>query len=149
MSRSKGRVLAFQSIYAWEACPRDIVDIENNLYKFEWEDKEALNKLKSNDLDFARLLIAGTIENIEEIDSIIKSHLVKWEFSRLKRVDLAILRMSIYSLLYQKDIPASVVIEESVKICRDYSTDESFKFVNAVLDNVKKKELAILPDSSC
>ncbi|GMO36862.1 MAG: transcription antitermination factor NusB [Termitinemataceae bacterium] len=144
MSRSKGRVLAFQAIYAWEACAKaqketgKVTDIQNDLCGFEWEDQQTLSKLADSDLDFARLLIAGTIENIEQIDGIIKSLLVNWDFSRLKRVDLAVLRMSIYSLLFQKDIPASVVIEESVKICIDYGTDESFKFVNALLDNVNK-----------
>jgi N utilization substance protein B len=85
-------------------------------------------------------VIAGTIENIRLIDKKIRASLQNWTLSRLKRVDRAILRLSVYSLLFQKDIPASVVIEEAVQLAVEYGGDDSFRFVNAVLDNIRKKE---------
>ncbi|MDE6774541.1 MAG: N utilization substance protein B, partial [Treponemataceae bacterium] len=65
-------------------------------------------------------------------------HLSGWEFDRVNKVSLAILRMSVYALLYQRDVPASIVIDEAVSIAKDYGQDDSYKFINAVLDNIRK-----------
>jgi len=87
---------------------------------------------------FARLLVAGTIEHVSEIDELIKKHLDSWDFNRINKVDLAILRVSVYPLLYQKDLHPSIVINEAVDISKEFGSDDSFKFVNAVLDNIRK-----------
>ncbi len=87
---------------------------------------------------FARILIAGAIENQEQIDNLIKENLKGWDFDRVNRVSLAILRMSVYALLFQKDIPATIVIDEAIDIAKEYGQDDAFKFVNAVLDNIRK-----------
>jgi N utilization substance protein B len=87
---------------------------------------------------FSRLLIAGTIENITVIDGMIKSHLLNWDISRLNRVDLAILRMSVYTLMYQSEIAPSIVIDEAIGISREFGTDDSFRFVNGVLDSIRQ-----------
>ena len=57
----------------------------------------------------------------------------------MEKVNLAILRMSTYALLYQKDIPHGVTIDEAVEITKEYSTADSYRFVNGVLDNIKKQ----------
>jgi N utilization substance protein B len=106
------------------------------LLSFDWE---AEKPEEDAAVIFARALTAGTIENLDVIDEKIKENLINWSFSRLKRVDLAILRISAYSLLFQKDIPDSVVIEEAIGICKDYGEEGSFKFVNAMLDSIKKR----------
>ena len=59
---------------------------------------------------------------------------------RINKVALAILRVSIYELLYQPDAQIGIIIDEAVKISKNYGTDDSYKFINAVLDNVGKKE---------
>ena len=87
---------------------------------------------------FPRIIITGTIGNIEQIDKIIKEHLINWDFDRLKKVDAALLRMSVYSLLYQKEIPPSIVIDEAIDIAKEFGTEDSFKFINGVLDNIRK-----------
>ena len=94
---------------------------------------------------FARLLIQGALENLARIDETIKGQLENWDFTRLNRVDLALLRMSVYCLLFQQDIPASVTIDEAVDISKTYGTADSYRFVNGVLDGVRKKLL--LPGS--
>jgi N utilization substance protein B len=58
--------------------------------------------------------------------------------SRLNRLDLAVLRVSVFSLLFMKDVPASVVIDEAVDIAKDFGTDESYRFINGVLDGIRK-----------
>ena len=87
---------------------------------------------------FARVLIDGAINNQEKIDSLISGHLSGWEFNRVNKVSMAILRMSVYSLLFQPEIDSSIVINEAVEIAKQFGQDDSFRFVNAVLDNIKK-----------
>ncbi len=133
-TRRKGRVIAFQSIFSWQLSETD----PSGLIEFEWLDMEK-NERNQAAIDFARLLISGTIENIESVDKKIKEHLVNWDFNRLSKVDLAILRISVYSLLYRKEIPSSVTIDEAVDIAKQYGSDESYKFVNGVLDSINKE----------
>ncbi|MCL2210290.1 MAG: transcription antitermination factor NusB [Treponema sp.] len=133
-SRRKGRILAFQALYFWDS---NKVPVEE-LVRFAWLSEEKLNSLDEGIAAFSRNLVAGSIENIESIDKLIKDHLVNWDITRLNRVDLAVLRISVYTLMYQNDIPPSIVIDEAIGICREYGTDESHKFVNGVLDSIKK-----------
>ncbi|MDR0382960.1 MAG: transcription antitermination factor NusB [Spirochaetaceae bacterium] len=134
MSRWKGRVLALEALYAWEAAKHP----PQELLSFPWVEDEKLRMMSDADLAFPRALIAGAIENIAVIDKKIRSSIKNWDFSRLKRVDLAILRLGAYSLMFQKDIPSSVTIEEAVKLSIEYGVDDSFRFVNGVLDSISK-----------
>jgi len=133
-SRRKGRILAFQALYFWDL---NTVPVEE-LVSFAWLSEEKINSMDADIAAFSRNLIAGSIENIESIDKNIKDHLVNWDITRLNRVDLAVLRISVYTLMYQNEIPPSIVIDEAIGICREYGTDESHKFVNGVLDSIKK-----------
>ena len=140
-SRRKGRILAFQALYFWESNrsleslpPVPIEDIVN----FAWLEEKKLSSLDEGIAAFSRLLITGAVENINAIDRMIKDHLENWDICRLGRVDLAVLRMSVYSLMFQDDISPSIVIDEAIGICREFGADDSYKFINGVLDSVKK-----------
>lgn len=137
MARRKGRILAFQALYSWDLGNVDI----SNVLDFAWVEKETLERMGEESLSFTRLLVSGTIEHIEEIDSVIKSHLTNWDFDRLNKVDLAILRISVYPLLYQKDIHSSIIIDEAIDISKEFGSDDSFKFINAVLDSIRKSQV--------
>lgn len=137
MARRKGRILAFQALYSWDLGNVDI----DNVLDFAWVEKETLERMGEESLSFTRLLVSGTIEHIEEIDSVIKSHLTNWDFDRLNKVDLAILRISVYPLLYQKDIHSSIIIDEAIDISKEFGSDDSFKFINAILDAIKKSQV--------
>lgn len=89
---------------------------------------------------FAVYLISGTIENIQEIDGHIQKRLEHWDFNRVSKVDLAILRMSVYCFLYVKDIPPSVVIDEAIDIAKEFGSDDSYRFINGVLDGIRKSK---------
>jgi len=136
-SRRKGRILAFQALYFWESSPRPGAPVEE-LVSFGWLEEDKLNTLDEKTACFSRLLIAGAIENIEKIDNKIKAHLENWDISRLNRVDLAVLRMSVYSLMFQSEISPSIVIDEAIGICKEFGTDDSYKFINGVLDSIRK-----------
>lgn len=110
------------------------------LLQLSWMDPEEKNALEPDVLYFARLLIAGTLENLPEIDEMIRTHLKNWDFERIGRTDLAILRLAVFQLLYMKDIPASVVLDEAIDISKKFSSDESYRFINGVLDGIKKQK---------
>jgi len=132
-SRRKSRILAFQALYSWES---NRVPVEE-LTTFAWLDEKKLMSLDEGMAVFSRMLIAGAIENIKIIDETIKKHLQNWDITRLNRVDLAILRMSVYTLMFQRDISPSIVIDEAIGICLEYGTDDSYKFINGVLDSIR------------
>jgi N utilization substance protein B len=133
-SRRKGRILAFQALFSWDFTHAPWEELSD----FPWFDLEKREASGEDTLLFARLILKGTLDNIEEVDRRIKSHLENWDFDRLSRVDLSILRMSVYSLCYQKDIPPTVTIDEAIDIAKEYSTDESYRFINGVLDGIHK-----------
>jgi N utilization substance protein B len=133
-SRRKGRILAFQALYFWES---NRVPVEE-LVTFAWLDSEKQKNLDESIAAFSKALIAGTIENIKEIDKMIKDNLENWDIKRLNRVDLAVLRMSSYTLMFQNDISPSIVIDEAIGICREFGTDDSYRFINGVLDSIRR-----------
>ena len=131
--RRKGRILAFQALYCWEASGAPV----DQLMGFSWQDSEK-RALSEGAAAFSRLLIAGTVEDIKAIDEMIQKHLQNWDISRLNRVDLAIIRMSVYSLLHQGEIAPSIIIDEAIGIAKEYGTDDSFRFINGVLDSIRR-----------
>ena len=138
MARRKSRIIAFQAIFSWDAGGETLED----LLQFSWVDSK--QNLDESDLSFSRILIAGTIENIEQIDELIKTHLAKnWTFDRLNKVTLAILRISIFPIIHQKEISPSIVIDEAIDLAKQFDSDESFKFINAMLDTIRKEQSAV------
>jgi len=137
-SRRKGRILAFQALYSWDMQRSQTgdVSIPEGLLDFSWARGDA--PLDDESLAFPRLLVSGTVENIAGVDSMIQKHLENWELSRLNRVDLAVLRMSVYTLMFEGGTPSSVAIDEAVEISREFGADDSYRFVNGVLDSVRK-----------
>jgi len=137
-ARRKGRILAFQSLYSYELCKTDRQLQINEILEFPWMEARSSGKFDQESIDFGRLIARGTIENLSAIDRYITSQLEHWDFSRLNKVDQAILRISVYSLLFQKDIPPTVTIDEAVDISKDFGTDDSYRFINGVLDGIRK-----------
>ncbi|HEY4416240.1 MAG TPA: transcription antitermination factor NusB [Verrucomicrobiae bacterium] len=86
---------------------------------------------------FAEPLIKGVLQYREAIDEKIKSHAKNWDFHRIAAVDRNIMRLAIYEMLYRDDIPPVVSINEAVDIAKKFSTEDSGKFVNGILDKVR------------
>ena len=152
MSRRNGRVIAFQAVYSWDVTKASLDD----LLTFSWLQKDTefdgslpeqpepqieLSETSKEERTFASLIIAGTISHIDEIDKLIESHLSSsWSMERISRVALAILRTSVYEILFQNGAEPKIVIDEAVNIAKDFDTDDSYKFINAVLDKIGKDE---------
>src|SRR2546427_1444423 len=88
---------------------------------------------------FADPLIRGALEHRDEADAIISKHAKNWELHRIAAVDRNILRLAIYEMLHRDDIPPVVSINEAVDISKKFSTQDSGKFVNGILDKVKSE----------
>lgn len=132
-ARRRGRILAVQALYAWDINKQPV----EGLCRFEWVDPEEREDLEEA-FTFARLLLTGTLQEIEQIDELIRAQLEHWDFSRVSRVELAILRVSVYALRFQSGIPPRVVIDEAIDIAKRFSGDESYRFINGVLDAIHK-----------
>jgi N utilization substance protein B len=133
--RRRGRIIAVQSLYRHDLSGAGL----DELFDFSWIDGERAAALSDETMAFAHLLIQGTLENLEAVDAAVRRHLEHWDFSRLQRVDLALLRVSVYCLLFQPDIPASVTIDEAVDIARAFGGADSWRFVNGVLDAIHRE----------
>jgi transcription antitermination protein NusB len=88
---------------------------------------------------FAEPLIRGTLEHRDESDALIKKHAQNWDLHRIAAVDRNILRLAIYEMLHRDDIPPVVSINEAVDIAKKFSTQDSGKFVNGILDKIKSE----------
>lgn len=129
--RRQGRIYAMMALYRYDINEGD-VDIED-LFNFEYEDR----KIHESVYNHAKNIIEGVLKNIGVIDENIIKFSTNWDIKRIQHVDKAILRMSIYSLMFQDDVPRSVVIDEAIEIAKIFSKKESYKFINGILDGIK------------
>jgi len=86
---------------------------------------------------FAKELIDGTAANLDEINRRLKEIAKNWELERMTSVDRAILRLASYELLFMPQTPPNVIINEAIELAKEFSTENSGKFVNGILDKMK------------
>ena len=129
--RRDAREAAVQFLYQLDT--HKPADVEKALAEF-WRQNDS----KPNVRDFANDLLRGTLEKKTEIDAKITSLADNWDFARLAVVDRNILRLALYEMLFRTEIPPVVSINEAIEIAKKFSSAESGKFVNGLLDRVKK-----------
>ena len=127
-NRHKARELAFKALYSWE------LNKSTTFTDITYIESEFLSKEVHS--DFGKELFLGVINKIEKIDCILKEHLNNWQIERLEKVDLSILRVSIYSLLYHKDISKAITIDEAINLSKEFGSEKSYKFINGILDSI-------------
>lgn len=130
--RHLARIAVMQSIFAMEF--RNGVD---PFYMLKYSCDEFADKLK--DMGFAEGLLKGVIEKKEEIIKVITEEAPEWPVDRIAPVDRAILEIGIYELLFSKDVPPVVAINEGVEIAKSYGDTNAPKFINGVLSAVMHK----------
>jgi len=128
--RRDGRIAAIQFLYAWSINPSD--NLERDLAEF-FADKEQPRDYYA----FGEQLLLGTIEKFDAIDERIRSLAENWDFTRIARIDLAILRLSIFEMLFRKDIPPVVSINEAIDLSKLFSNADAKRFINGILDRLK------------
>lgn len=93
--------------------------------------------IKEVDLTYIKQALIGVENNKEEIDKVIETNLHNWKLDRISKVNLSILRLATYELLYDEAVPRNVAINEALEITRRYSDEKSVSFINGVLDKIK------------
>jgi len=128
-TRRQGREAALQALYLQEASLQDLGAIPAHT----WSAEPLTPKIR----EFARSLAAGVLAHQADIDALIKKVAENWEMKRMAAIDRSLLRLSAFELLHEKDTPINVIINEALEIAKKYSTAESSKFVNGILDKIK------------
>ena len=126
--RRRGRELALQALYQIEITG----DASPAPLELFWSYFEGNVKAR----DFARRLVAGVVTNREKIDQLIEQSTDHWKLSRMPKVDLTILRLASYELIFCPDIPLNVSIDEAIEVSKRFSSEDSATFINGVLDHV-------------
>jgi transcription antitermination factor NusB len=129
--RTRARELAMQGLYQLDVQGNDAL---NGLQGFLRE-----NSSEETIFELADGWTRGTWQNVAVCDELIRAAAVKWELSRLCQVDRSILRLAVYQLKFCPDIPGKVIINEAIEMAKKYSSSQSPRFVNGVLDAVLKK----------
>ena len=132
---------------------KNFLKIYNSNEKFKGEDPtyyeilknvfDSSKKIVTKNIikDKATEIINGCIKNIKPIDDQIDQSTKNWKFSRINSIDLNILRIAVYEILFSKGIPVPVSIKEAIVLALKYSSDESCSFINGILDNISKRAL--------
>lgn len=131
-TRHKARECALQMLFASDLVDRDCPSLTRNYWN-ELGDDAIDDKTR----EFANNLVCGTIENLEAIDSVIKTRAEHWRIERMAIVDRNVLRLAVYEFIYQ-DTPNAVAINEALEITRRFSSYEATQFINGVLDAIKQ-----------
>jgi len=128
--RRDGRVAALQYLYAWSINPP--ADLPGDLKVF-FENMEQPREHYA----FGEELIHGVIANAADIDARIKALAHNWEFERIAKIDLAILRVAMFEMIHRKDIPPVVSINEAIDLSKQFSNADAKRFINGILDRLK------------
>lgn len=138
MSRKLAREMAFKIIFETSFQKDEKIDELKNML-ININDGEE-NDLSEEDNNYIMQITNGIKEKESELDEHIKNHLKGWTMERISKVDIAILRLAIYEVLYRDDIPYKVSVNEAVELAKEYSDDSSPAFINGVLAEIINKK---------
>ncbi|PRR78798.1 hypothetical protein CLLI_13800 [Clostridium liquoris] len=152
MNRKKTREVAMKLLFEMIIKKENYMDIINNLKEINSEEETATEimgikkekdpedmDLDDIDMKYVIRILKGIQENEKLIDGKIEKYLSNWKLNRIAKVDLAILRLSTYEILFENEIPKNVSINEGIELAKKYGEDKSPAFINAVLDNIAKE----------
>ncbi|MDR2074017.1 MAG: transcription antitermination factor NusB [Oscillospiraceae bacterium] len=133
MSRYKARIQAFELLFS-ASFVKSKIDLKKVFNNFEFEYDQKID-------EFASRVFWGVSENLQKIDELIKSNLKNWEVNRISRVALCTMRIAVYEMLFESEIPAGISSYEAVEIAKRYGSSEEPAYVNAVLNAIEKEIL--------
>jgi N utilization substance protein B len=134
--RRRARESALQILYQREIGQHDLEQAIDTFFSLQWPDPAPpSDTLRA----FAVALARDTVTRLPEVDRLIADTAERWRPERMAILDRLILRMAVCELLRDVDTPAPVVINEALELARTFSTEEAVKFINGMLDGVRKK----------
>jgi N utilization substance protein B len=146
-ARRQGRELALKVLYSLYDHDMEIEFILQDFWdNFRFRDDVLGEPIEDVDRSvpahvkaFAETLIKGVVNNLAEIDAIIDQHSTNWALDRMARVDLSLMRLSVFELIYLPDVPANVAINEAIEIGKRYGTKDTPPFINGILDKISQQ----------
>ncbi|TEW55401.1 transcription antitermination factor NusB [Psychromonas sp. RZ22] len=123
--RRRARQFAVQAIYQWQITQTGVTQI---IEQFSVD-----QDMSKADVPYFKELLMGVVQNVESLDEKLSPYLSR-KIDDVDMVDIAVLRLAMFELTYRTDVPHKVVLNEAIELAKDFATDESYKFVNGVLD---------------
>jgi N utilization substance protein B len=143
--------MLYQSDMGQEPCERVLKDFRPADYLSEEGEAGAPSTATTSDrgprqrlaemdsaLEYAKRLVRGTLEHVEQIDQLIRQQAEHWRLERMPPVDRNILRLAVYEFLFETDVPKLVILDEAIELAKEFGTEQSGRFVNGVLDGILK-----------
>jgi len=146
-TRRRGRELALKIIYGLQDQNAETIEevLDDFWRNFRFNEDilgeprdEVDRPLPAEVRSFADGLVLGVAEHLDSIDAAIEEHSTNWALDRMARVDLSLLRMAVFELLYRPDVPSNVVMNEAIEIGKRFGTMDTPAFVNGILDKVSR-----------
>jgi N utilization substance protein B len=134
--RHRAREAALQILYQWEMSGVPVERAADTFFRLQWPDAQpASDDLQSFATDLAR----DTVGRLETVDPLIAETTERWRPERMAILDRLILRMAACEMMRDRSTPPAVIIDEALELARTFSTDESVRFINGMLDAIRKK----------
>ena len=134
--RHRAREAALQILYHWDVGRTDVTSAADTFFTLQWPNADPPDdELRA----FASSLARDTVQRMDEIDPLIADTTERWRPERMAVLDRLILRMAICEMLRDPGTPPAVVINEALELARTFTTEESVKFINGMLDAIRKK----------
>ncbi len=127
-TRRKSRESALKILYAFELSGDPLPQVIQSFWESFEPDQEGR--------EFTDQLVRGTVENMQELDKAITAVSIHWKLNRMACVDRNLLRMAAYELFHLKEVPKRVTLNEAIEIARIYGTEDSWAFINGILDRL-------------
>jgi transcription antitermination protein NusB len=143
MNRRKSRELAMKLLFQMNVNKEDYKEVLSNVHEniedYVKDEEEDID-LKDIDMEYITRILSGVENNRELIDSEIEKYLLNWKLNRISKIDLAIMRICTYEIIFEVDIPNSASINEAIELAKKYSDEKSVSFINGVLDKIIKNK---------
>jgi transcription antitermination protein NusB len=134
-SRHQAREASVQMLYQWEVGKQSMLEVMQTY----WTPGLTADAPLSDELrQFAATLTNGVAATVEQLDPIIAEAAQNWRLERMAVMDRIILRLAVYEFLHQPETPARVIINEALELARTFSTDEAVRFINGMLDGIRR-----------
>lgn len=134
--RHRAREAALQMLYQWEVGRLSMFEVRQTFWTHKTDEREPLPEhLRA----FATSLADGVASRVEEIDPLIGEAAEHWRLERMNVMDRLILRLAVYEFLHERETPAKVIINEALELARSFSGDEAVRFINGLLDGIRRK----------